>query len=103
MKSALILQQGVQAGVLEAREGGAYRFIYDPAYRGEPVSLTMSVNQPVWDFPGFPSPFEGLLPEGAQLEALLRRRKLDRSDLFGQLIAVGEDVVGSLQIMEVKP
>jgi serine/threonine-protein kinase HipA len=39
-----------------------------------------------------------LLPEGGQLEALLRIRKLDRQDLFGQLLAVGQDVVGSLRV-----
>ncbi|MEX2044485.1 MAG: HipA N-terminal domain-containing protein, partial [Opitutus sp.] len=69
---------------------------------GEPVSLTMPVNTRVWEFPGFPAPFEGLLPEGGQLDALLRHRKLDRNDLFGQLLAVGRDVVGSLRIEEAR-
>ena len=32
--------------------------------------------------------FEGLLPEGAMLEGLPRQRKIDRNDLFGQLLAV---------------
>jgi serine/threonine-protein kinase HipA len=52
----------------------------------------------MWEFQSFPAPFEGLLPEGAQLDALLRIRKLDKHDLFGQLLAVGQDVVGSLRI-----
>ena len=98
MKSARILQQGQLAGILEARDDGSYRFTYAPGYRGEPVSLTMPTLQSVWDFPHFPPPFEGLLPEGVQLDALLRIRKLDRQDLFGQLLAVGRDVVGSLRI-----
>jgi serine/threonine-protein kinase HipA len=62
----------------------------------------MPVAQRIWEFPRFPAPFEGLLPEGAQLDALLRLRKLDRGDLFGQLLAVGGDVVGSLRIEEAK-
>ena len=66
--------------------------------RGANASLTMPTSQPVWDFPHFPAPFEGLLPEGVQLDALLRIRKLDKSDLFGQLLEVGQDVVGSLRI-----
>ena len=98
MKSAHIFQQNQLAGLLEAHEGGIYRFIYEPGYHGEPVSLTMPVAQPVWEFSHFPPPLEGLLPEGMQLEALLRLRKLDRNDLFGQLLAVGRDVVGSLRI-----
>lgn len=100
MKIACIYQQKQLAGLLEARDDGSYRFIYDEAFRGEPVSLTMPLTQRVWEFPRFPAPFEGLLPEGVQLDALLRHRKLDRGDLFGQLLAVGRDVVGSLRIEE---
>lgn len=102
MKIARVYQQNQLAGLLEARDDGSYRFIYEEGFRGEPVSLTMPVAQRVWEFPGFPAPFEGLLPEGVQLDALLRHRKLDRSDLFGQLLAVGRDVVGSLRIEEAR-
>lgn len=98
MKSALIHQQDQLAGRLDQLDDGSYRFTYEPGYRGEPVSLTMPITQPVWNFPSFPPPFEGLLPEGPQLDALLRVRKLDAADLFGQLLAVGQDVVGSLRI-----
>ena len=98
MKIAPLYQQNHLAGLLEARGDGAYRFTYDASFHGEPVSLTMPASQRVWEFPRFPAPFEGLLPEGAQLDALLRLRKLDRHDLFGQLLAVGHDVVGSLRI-----
>ena len=98
MKLAHIYQQNQLAGLLEARDDGTYRFAYDDAFRGEPVSLTMPTSQRVWEFPCFPAPFEGLLPEGVQLDALLRLRKLDRNDLFNQLLAVGRDVVGSLRI-----
>ena len=98
MKLARIYQQNQLAGLLEERDDGTYRFAYDDAFRGEPVSLTMPTSQRVWEFPRFPAPFEGLLPEGVQLDALLRLRKLDRNDLFSQLLAVGHDVVGSLRI-----
>ncbi len=98
MKAAHVYQGNVFAGVLEAFEDGGHRFTYAPDYAGEPVSLTMPFRQRVWEFTQFPPPFEGLLPEGMQLDALLRRRKLDKADLFGQLLAVGEDVVGSLRI-----
>ena len=102
MKSARIFQQDQLAGILEARDDGSYRFTYELGYRGEPVSLTMPTSQRVWEFPNFPAPFEGLLPEGVLLDALLRIRKLDRQDLFAQLLAVGHDVVGSLRIEAVK-
>ena len=102
MKAARIYQQDQFAGLLEARDDGSYRFTYEADFHGDPVSLTMPFAQQVWEFPHFPAPFEGLLPEGAQLDALLRIRKLDRDDLFGQLLAVGHDVVGSLRIEEAK-
>jgi serine/threonine-protein kinase HipA len=102
VKSARIFQQDKLAGILEARDDGSYRFTYELGYRGEPVSLTMPTSQSVWEFPNFPAPFEGLLPEGVLLDALLRIRKLDKQDLFGQLLAVGHDVVGSLRIEAVK-
>lgn len=98
MKLAHVYQQSQLAGILEARDDGSYRFTYAPTFHGEPVSLTMPTSQRIWEFPSFPAPFEGLLPEGVQLDALLRLRKLDRHDLFGQLLAVGNDVVGSLRI-----
>ena len=47
-----------------------------------------------YDFAGFPPFFDGVLPEGPQLEALLRHGKLDRDDLLGQLLYVGGDLVG---------
>jgi serine/threonine-protein kinase HipA len=102
MKAARIYQQDQFAGLLEARDDGSFRFTYETGFRGEPVSLTMPITQQVWEFPVFPAPFEGLLPEGAQLDALLRIRQLDRGDFFGQLLAVGHDVVGSLRIEEAK-
>ena len=102
MKSARIYQQRQLAGILEAKDDGSYRFIYDRAFHGEPVSLTMPRSQSVWEFSKFPAPFEGLLPEGVQLDALLKQRKLDKNDLFSQLLAVGSDVVGSLCIEEAR-
>ena len=100
MRRAHVFQGGVPAGVLDELGGSAWRFRYHESYAGEPVSFTMPLSARSYDFDRFPPPFEGLLPEGVQLEALLRRYKFDRSDLFGQLMLVGEDVVGSLTFQE---
>ncbi|RYW70038.1 toxin HipA, partial [Legionella pneumophila] len=43
-----------------------------------------------------------LLPEGIMLEALLRKYKIDKNDYFGQLIIVGQDVVGAVTIEEIR-
>ena len=42
--------------------------------------------------------FEGLLPEGFNLDALLRNHKIDRDDNYSQLIATGADLPGTVTI-----
>ena len=95
-RCALIRQQGEPAGYLQSTEGGKWRFNYLESYQGLPVSLTMPVKREPYEFPTFPPVFDGLLPEGPQLEEVLRRHKIDRNDSFRLLITVGRDLVGSL-------
>jgi serine/threonine-protein kinase HipA len=59
------------------------------------------LTQRVYNFDSFPSFFDGLLPEGYQLEGLLKIGKVDRNDFFGQLLAVGDDLVGIITVKEV--
>lgn len=101
MRRADVFMQGKHAGVLEEIEKGKlYRFIYSDDYNGLPVSLTMPVRKRTFDFDRFPPFFDGLLPEGVLLEALLKRRKIDRHDYFSQILAVGEDLVGAVTVKE---
>src|ERR1041385_922975 len=102
MRKAEIYQQGILAGVLEELDQNHYRFSYRSEYRGPPISLALPVGEAPYEFDRFPAIFEGLLPEGLSLEAMLRHYKIDKNDLFKQLITVGQDVVGSLTIREVK-
>ena len=101
MRRATVSVHGEPAGVLEEGGPASFVFRYLHAYGGVPVSLTMPVSQREYRFEGFPPFFEGLLPEGEMLDGLLRQRKLDRGDLFGQLLAVGDDVVGAVTVVEV--
>jgi serine/threonine-protein kinase HipA len=100
MRKARILVHGMEAGVLEELEKGQYQFTYLTNYQGAPVSLTMPVTNRQYLFESFPPFFEGLLPEGILLEALLRKYKIDKKDSFAQLIQVGQDVVGAVTIEE---
>lgn len=100
MKKARVLVNNKVAGMLEEREDGRYRFSYQTNYQGAPVSLTMPLEKKVYEFTKFPPFFEGLLPEGVMLEALLRKYKLNKNDYFGQLMKVGQDVVGAVTIEE---
>jgi serine/threonine-protein kinase HipA len=102
MRKAEIYIDQARAGMLYEEDNRRYRFEYEPDYSGYPVSLTMPLAERVYYFDTFPPFFEGLLPEGPQLEGLLRQRKIDRSDFMGQLLAVGQDVVGYVTIKEVQ-
>jgi len=97
-KATVLVDRSVAGTLTEVEKGRQYRFEYRDGYPGEPVSLTMPVRQQVWDFDRFPPFFEGLLPEGFQLESLLRQLKIDRDDYFSQLLAVGRDMVGAVTV-----
>jgi serine/threonine-protein kinase HipA len=77
-------------------------FEYLDGYDGLEVSRTMPTKVKVYKFDKFPPFFDGLLPEGIQLEGLLKIRKIDKNDYFSQLLAVGEDMVGVVTVKEIE-
>jgi serine/threonine-protein kinase HipA len=103
LRRAEIRQLGELAGHLAERPGGGWVFTYLDGYDDPPISLTMPVRPEPYEFSSMPPALEGLLPEGLQLEALLKTHKIDRHDSFRQLVTVGADLVGSLTIREVAP
>lgn len=103
MRRAQVYIDGIAAGILEeTRLNDAYRFQYLAGYDGLSVSLTIPLSRTAYLYDCFPPFFEGLLPEGDMLEGLLRQSKLDRDDLFGQLIAVGGEMVGAVTVEEIE-
>ncbi len=101
MRKADVFVDAVKVGILvELVFGKKYRFEYSEGYSGTPVSLTMPVRQKIYEFDSFPPFFDGLLPEGYQLEGLLKIGKIDRNDLFTQLVTVGDDLVGNVTVKE---
>jgi len=102
MRKCLVYQKDILSGhLLEHQQNIRYEFQYLPDYQGNPISLTMPIQEAPYWWDKFPPFFDGLLPEGYQLEALLRRLKIDHDDPFSQLIATGNDMVGSVTIEEV--
>jgi serine/threonine-protein kinase HipA len=102
MRTAKVYVNELEAGFLtEIIPGKEYHFKYRSDYEGIPVSLTMPVNKKFFSFDGFPPFFEGLLPEGHQLEGLIIFGKVDRHDLFSQLMIVGNDMTGVVRVEEV--
>ncbi len=98
LKADIFLQEILAGQLIEHERERQYSFQYTPDYTGPPISLTMPVRSEPYLFDTFPPFFDGLLPEGFQLEALLRQKKLDRNDKFGQLLLVGADTVGAVTI-----
>jgi serine/threonine-protein kinase HipA len=102
MRKAKVFVNGTEAGVLsEVRYGSEYVFEYPDGYDGPEISVTMPVDQKIYRFDTFPPFFEGLLPEGFQLEGLLKIKKIDETDYFSQLMAVGEDMIGAVTVKEI--
>ncbi len=97
MKKAEVYVSNILAGFLVEADSHYY-FDYLDEYAGQPVSLTMPVHGKKFSFDSFPPFFDGLLPEGQQLEGLLRQHKIDRNDYFNQLLAVGNDMVGNVTV-----
>jgi len=102
MRKAKVFVKGVNAGTLtELKQGKEYEFEYLDGYNGLEVSRTMPAKVKVYKFDEFPPFFDGLLPEGIQLEGLLKIKKIDKNDYFSQLLAVGEDMVGVVTVKEI--
>lgn len=103
MKKAKVFNFGIYAGdLIELEKNKKYQFIYANGYDGPPVSLTLPLKQIEFSFDEFPPFFEGLLPEGIQLDALLRQTKIDRNDFFSILLITGKDLVGSVTLEEIE-
>ena len=97
MKKAKVYNFGKLAGFLIEKEN-KYLFAYKVTYSGPPISLAMPLSKKLYYFDSFPPFFDGLLPEGTQLEALLRFTKVGGADYFNQLLIIGKDLVGSVTI-----
>ncbi len=103
MRKSKVFIHNKFAGVLtEIIPQKSYRFEYDENYSGVPVSLTMPIESHIYEFDEFPPFFDGLLPEGFQLEGLVKQLKIDRYDYFSQLVAVGKDLVGAVTVEEIE-
>lgn len=99
MKRVKVFVDGVLAGHLfEKEKNKSYEFAYLEGYRGSAISLTMPISHKTYHFDRFPPFFDGFLPEGFMLDALLRKAKLDKNDRFEQLMRVGGELVGNITV-----
>lgn len=99
MRSCEICVDGEAAAVFtEETRKKRYALKYFSTYRGRAISLTLPVRNEPYFFAAFPAFFDGLLPEGLQLEHALQTHKIDRDDGFGLLLRLGGDMVGHVTV-----
>lgn len=99
MKSCEIYVNRQLAAVFtEEIPGKKYSLQYLSGYKGKAISLTLPVSSEIYRFDRFPAFFDGLLPEGLQLEHALRIHKIDRSDVFSLLVKLGADTIGHVTV-----
>ena len=101
-RKAYIFYLDQKAGVLEETERG-YRFTYSEDFLKSPTPVSVSLplrKEPYESRELFPF-FQGLIPEGWFLELVSKKLKIDKSDLFGILLATCEETIGSISIMRI--
>ncbi len=99
-RRALILINQIPTAEFVETESG-YQIKYLDDYSGPSVSLALPLQKDEYVFSNFPPFFDGLLPEGIMLEALLKKFKIDADDYFGQLLILGNDLVGAVTVREI--
>ncbi len=102
MRQAKIYFNHIAAGILSEDANQHFTFEYFDNYQGPNISLTLPKSQKQYAFNHFPPFFDGLLPEGPQLESLLKQAKIDRNDFLKQLATVGQDLVGAITVEMMK-
>ena len=100
MRKAQVLYQDECAGILLEEEKG-YTFQYDQEYvakQGEPVSLTLPVQEVAHhSLTLFPF-FDGLIPEGWILDLVEKNWKVNPKDRMGILLVACGDCIGAVSI-----
>lgn len=101
---AVVSLRGERVGLLAETTSGA-RFTYDADYLrrsgARPLSPTLPLDPQPYESVGLHPFFSNLLPEGARLDLIAAKRKVDRSDRFGLLMAVGSDMIGAVEVQAI--
>lgn len=91
------------AGTIAERED-EFVFRYAPEYLDDPdappVSLTLPLRGEPYASKTFPPFFDGLIPEGWLLDLTVEHWKVDPHDRMGLLLAVCEDCIGAVHVVE---
>lgn len=90
-------------GSLDAADDGSLHFSYSEDYlaRGDahPISMSLPLAEVAYGDIASRAFFQNLLPENNQLDQLLARERLERSDITGILYHLGADLTGALSCL----
>ena len=102
MRALAVWWEGAVVGSLTADRHGATRFAYDADWLADPAAPALSVSLPKRAEPFPPRRcrpfFEGLLPEGAQRDAVAAVLGVSRANEFRLLERLGGEVAGALTL-----
>lgn len=92
---------GKQIGEIEQnKEGFTFRYLGD--YQGIAISLSLPVEKREFYSKELFPYFVSLVPEGWLKDRYSKIQQIDERDLFGLLLGNGENMLGAVQIYEVK-
>ena len=102
-RKAYVFLLDQKTGVLEETERG-YRFTYSDDFLKSPtpISVTLPIKRESYESRDLFPFFQGLIPEGWFLELVSKKLKVDKSDMFGILLATCEETIGSISIKRIQ-
>ena len=106
MKSAKILRNRQEVGILTKLDDETYTFVYSKTYLEDPQARNISVNFPLQS-EEFKSQylfafFFNMLSEGNVKKAQCRNMQIDEDDSFTRLLKTAkDDVIGSITVEEI--
>lgn len=104
-RQGFVFVQNVFSGIIRETDSG-YEFEYDKDYLASlnplPISLTLPLQEELFENKTLFPFFDGLIPEGWLLNVVSKNWKIDRHDRFGLLLAVCKDSIGDVSIRSEK-
>lgn len=106
MRTAAVLRNGEQVGLLIKESPKRYRFVYDEAWLSDPkkpsISLTLPKSEKEFASGHLFPFFFNMLSEGVNLKLQARRLQIDEDDFFSLLLETAStDTIGAVTLKEI--
>lgn len=104
-RQGFVFVQNIYCGIIKETDSG-YEFEYAKEYLDSKnplaVSLTLPLQNEIFESKTLFSFFDGLIPEGWLLNVVSKNWKIDQRDRFGLLLAACKDSVGDVSVRSEK-